>query len=380
MFVLDEPYISSFCIKTLNKNSYPVFKNDKTTNILNNLIEKENFLSEFMADNKLYTNSENPINYILPLLEKTNIPKRIEIFKDKIKTRELLSEIYPDFMFKKVSYNELSTLNPDDFKYPFVIKPAVGFLSFGVYTVFKKEDLKPVIEKIKISLNGACKLFPNCVLNADNFIIEDYIDGDEFAADVYFDKNSKPVILNIFKHPFLDEFDVSDRMYITNKEIILKYKDKFEVLFEKLAKSLDLSNFPMHIELRASGDKIIPIEINPYRFAGWCLCDIAYFAYGINPYEYYMQDKMPNWSEILSSNNSTYAFIMAEVPSDIDKNTIDKFKIDDFIKDMKAEILDIREYDFLNKPMFASFFIKSNNYDNMKHILKMNTKDYIKRV
>ena len=153
----------------------------------------------------------------------------------------------------------------------------------------------------------------------------------------------------------------------------------FEELFKKIGKIGKLKNFPAHIELRANEDKIIPIEVNPFRFAGWCLCDIAYFAWKINPYEYFMEEKKPDWDKILKDNNSTYAFVMAEVPSDIDKNSIDYFSFDDYKKDLNAEILDVREYDFKKKPMFNSLFIKSKDYNRIKHILKLNMKDYIRR-
>ena len=48
---------------------------------------------------------------------------------------------------------------------------------------------------------------------------------------------------------------------------------------DKIGKEIGYKNFPFHIELRIDKDKIIPIEINPMRFCGWCITDIAQNAY-----------------------------------------------------------------------------------------------------
>src|SRR5699024_11307821 len=102
---------------------------------------------------KIYTNSENSINWILSNLTGTNLPDIISLFKDKARFRELLKKIYPDFYFKKISYNELDKLNADEYKYPIVIKPSVGFLSFGVYTVYEKKELD--IDRKSTRLNSS---------------------------------------------------------------------------------------------------------------------------------------------------------------------------------------------------------------------------------
>ena len=199
MFILEEPYVSNFCIKTLEKNSYSILKTDIVSFENLNFISECDFVQNYKQNLKLYTNSENSLKKIEQLLLGDELLDKIKIFKDKVKTRKLLSEIYPDFFYRNISYDELSLINPDDFQYPLVIKPSVGFLSFGVYTVWNKGEMISVIKELKASMKKAKGVFPISVLNDENFILEEYIEGDEFAVDVYFDSNSKPVILNIFK-------------------------------------------------------------------------------------------------------------------------------------------------------------------------------------
>ena len=147
---------------------------------------------------------------------------------------------------------------------------------------------------------------------------------------------------------------------------------------EQHSKEAKLKKFPTHIELRVNDEKIIPIEVNPLRFAGWCLTDIAYYAYGINPYEYFMGEKEPNWAEIAGKNKNIYAFVMSEVPQDTERDKIKGFDFEKFKSDLKAEIIDVRNYDFRVKPMFNSLFVKAKTYDDIKHILKLNIKNYIR--
>ena len=117
----------------------------------------------------------------------------------------------------------------------------------------------------------------------------------------YYDKNGNPVILNIFHHPFLNSKDVSDRIYVMSSEIMIKYMAKFAMLLKEIGDKNNIRNFPLHIELRVTDDeRIIPIEVNPMRFAGWCTTDVSKYAWGINVYECFMKQTSPDWNEILS--------------------------------------------------------------------------------
>lgn len=378
MFIFDEPFVSDLAIKTVNSNNFDVFENSIVKDKASNLFSKNNLKKIFNERKKIYTNSENSLDVVLSELKNTELIEWVKLFKDKVQFRKFLKTIYPDFYYKEVLYDELDSINQNELKYPLVIKPSVGFLSFGVYTIYTPNEFKNVVKKIKESMKNAKGLFPESVLNSNSFIIEDFIDGDEFAIDVYFDDQSKPVILNIFHHPFFDAFDVSDRIYLTSAKIVNDNYDLFFNLLEKIGNGLKLKNFPMHIEVRKNGNNVIPIEVNPLRFAGWCTCDLAYYAYGINIYEYFEFNKTPDWKKIYENNKNTYAFIMGEVPPELNKSDIISFDIEAFKKDTNAEILDTREFDFRVKPMFCVLFVKAEDGEKLKHVLEIDMKKYIK--
>ncbi len=108
---------------------------------------------------------------------------------------------------------------------------------------------------------------------------------------------------------------------------------------DKIAKCCHYRNFPFHLELRVKGDKIIPIELNPMRLCGWCITDIAYCAWGINVYEYFLNRKIPDWKAILSkSDNSYYYFTIGENPK-AENFEIDYYK---YLKNI-SNPLDIRK-------------------------------------
>ncbi len=382
MFILDKPYVSEFLQNTAIENDFLVFLSPEARGLEvtpNIKFLDENSAIKNIAANKevIYCNSENAIGWIGKSLKFSNIPEKIELFKDKVKFRKLISKIYPDFYFEEVSFSALRDFDYRKLKFPVVLKPAVGFLSFGVYIINNVNEWNSVVNSIDSDVEKFKAIFPKTVVDASNFIIEEMIEGEEFAVDVYFDNNGEPVILNIYKHPFVSGNDVSDRAYFTSKEIIQTWRDKFKELFQKISDAAQLSNFPAHIELRVKDNKIIPIEVNPMRFAGWCLCDLAYYAFSVNPYEYYFNQIKPDWDKILDKmGEELYYFVVADVPQNIDKSSIRSVNYNNFAKNF-SNILELRKIDYKKHPLFACVFAKASNYDEILKILKLDLGEYI---
>lgn len=381
LFILNPPYVSNLLIDTIKKNNYKVLKNKTSVLKLSDyksLISDEQARKESQEEEfKLYTNSEDSVEWIVNNMQNTDIPEKLNLFKDKAKFRNLLKPLYPNFYYKELTLTELKTIDADSLKYPLIIKPVVGFLSFGVYPVKNSSDFKKIILNIDNDIEHFKGVFPKEVVDASNFLIEEMIQGEEYAIDAYYNKEGQGVILNIFHHPFLGEKDVSDRVYYTSKDIMQNYLEKFEELINKIGRLADLKNFPMHLELRVSNDGIIPIEINPMRFAGWCDVDVAFYAYGINIYEYYMNDKKPDWVEILKNKGSEmYYFTGADIPSCIDKNNIKQIDYDGYLSFIK-EPLDIRKIDYKTKPLFAIVIGCARTQEEIKTLLSMNLTKFI---
>ena len=383
MIILDNPYVSPLLEDTVAKKFYPVLNNEMARSL--SKFDMMNVLSDEAAvdllkgekNPQLYSNSENAINWISTHLNFSELPQKIELFKNKGEFRRLLKEIYPDFYFFESGFDSLSMLDTEKIRFPVVLKPCVGFLSMGVYIIRDAEEWADVIKNLRDDIEKFRGQFPTEVVDASSFIVEELINGEEFAIDAYFDKDGKPVILNIFKHPFSDETDVSDRVYFTSGEIIKSNHDRFESLLSQIGSLAQLRNFPLHMEVRVDGERVVPIEINPMRFAGWCVTDLAYFAYGIDVYEYYFEQKTPDWEKILKEKGSEfYYFTIAEVPVSVDKSMIREVDYDGFLKNI-SHPLEVRKIDYRRHPIFAIVFAKTDDYSEMSNILKKNMRDFI---
>lgn len=385
MIIIEKPYASEFLIDTIAQNDWVVLENDA---IKDAEIEEGAFdmIPPDVAKNYyltqeyplIYSNSENAISWVLQNLPESNLSNYIKFCKDKVVFREVLREIYPEFYFKSVELEELKNMSPDGLKFPVVLKPAVGFLSFGVHTIKDTKTWKEVIDKIDKEMRQAAFLYPNHVVNSSKFIIEELIEGEEFAVDAYYDRDGEPVILNIFQHPFYDSNDVSDRIYLMSAGIMIKYMAKFGLLLREIGQLQNMKNFPMHIELRITKDeKIIPIEINPMRFAGWCTTDVAKYAWGINVYESFFEQTKPDWNSILANiSKEVFYFSMAEVPSNQDKSKIKGFEYERFLSNY-SNVLEVRRINYRENPLFAVIFGSTKSKDEVVKILSLKTADYI---
>lgn len=372
LFILDEPYVSGFALDTLSKLQVPVLKTALISKIQPRAL---NLVDKIDAGAKIYSNSENAIDRVLESAPGSKTATFVRLCKDKGEFRKRLQGIYPSFYFRTITPGEFDTAR--DLPAKFVIKPTVGFLSMGVHKIESPGDWEKAKASIRTEINDFSSNFPQSVLSGTEFIVEELIEGDEFAIDVYFDGAHEPVILNIFKHPFAGKDDVSDRLYLTSREIIKENIGVFTSALERIARAFGFENFPAHIEvIKDKSGNIIPVEINPMRFAGWCTTDLAYFAYGINVYDHFHNGKRPDWDAILEECGAQiYYFALAETPPDIDKTAI-AFDHESFRRCF-SRILDYRIIDHTTKPLFAIIFGVAASQDEIDAILKLKTKDFV---
>ncbi len=385
VIIIEKPYVSEFLIDTIVQNDWPVLDNQAVEDaeieegafsiISSDAAVKYYSTQEFPM---IYANSENAITWVLKNLPDSNLASYIKLFKDKILFREMLKELYPNFYFISANLDELKKLQPAEIKFPVVVKPAVGFLSFGVHTVKDAKEWKDVIGKIEKEMRQAAMMYPQHVVSASKFIIEELIEGEEYAVDAYFDRDGEPVILNIFQHPFFNSQDVKDRIYLMSAGIMIKYMAKFGQLLREIGQMKNVRNFPLHIEMRVKEDgTIVPIEVNPMRFAGWCTTDVAKYAWGINPYEYFYRQQMPDWNNILTNaGKEVFYFSMAEVPFGLDRKKIQGFEYERFLSNY-SNVLEVRRINPDENPLFAIIFGSTTNKEEVVKILSLKTEDYV---
>ena len=348
-----------------------------------NLLSEQQAITQYNnTDNPLlYTNSENSISWIENNLQHTDLPGKINLFKNKVLFRDLIRDMFPDYFYKSVSVDALENLDINYFPLPFIVKPAVGFFSLGVYKVEKLEDWQITVQAILREIDLIKDLYPPEVLHTGEFIIEECINGDEFAIDCYFNKDGKPVVLNIMKHIFSSGTDVNDRVYITSKEIIEKYKNSITSFLAEIGKRAELRNFPAHVEVRIDEDgTVAPIEVNPLRFGGWCSTpDLAGHAFGINLYEYLFQQKEPDWITILKDmDGAVFSNIVLNNSTGIEGKNIQSFNYEKLLADFENP-LELRKADYGKFPLFGFLFCETTkqNMQELDRILMSDLKEYV---
>ncbi|MGA7836905.1 MAG: ATP-grasp domain-containing protein [Ignavibacteriaceae bacterium] len=388
MILLDKPYVSDFLKQTIKENNIEIISTPEARGLFPddslNWISEEKARSVFEKnpDTRVYTNSENSISWIERNFNSFNLPEQIDVFKDKITFRELIKDSYPDYFFKGVKFGELAGLNLAEIKFPIIVKPAVGFFSIGVHKINSHEEWNGVLAKIEEEIKKISGLYPKEVIDISDFILEECIEGEEYAVDCYFNKNGDPVILNIFHHIFSSDSDVSDRVYSTSEEIINRHKNAIREFLSEIGLKTNLKNFPAHIEVRINKKgRLNPIEVNPLRFGGWCTTgDFSWYAYGFNSYKYFLENKKPDWDEIFKSRkDKKYSLIVLDNISGIKENEIDFFDYDLLLKDFKNP-LNIRKVDIKKYHIFGFLFLETTigKEEELDYILTSDLKKYIK--
>ena len=123
-----------------------------------------------------------------------------------------------------------------------------------------------------------------------------------------------------------------------------------------------LRNFPVHVEVRVdAAGKIVPIEINPLRFGGWCTtADLTAMAYGFNPYLAFLDDQRPDWPAIFAARQDRlYSLVVLDNTTGIEPGSIREFDFDARLASRFHKPLEIRPVDHRRFPIFGFLFTET---------------------
>lgn len=383
MFIFEAPFVSDELARYAEETATPVLDNDFARELCSRyalvLQDDRTFARNISAGKRLYTVSENALDWVYRNVQDESLLNGIRLMKDKAAMRSAMKKMYPEYFFRKVPAAELRVQDISNMVFPFILKPAVGFYSMGVYTITTSRDWTDALDDIDRQIGTWKEQYPAEVLGDADFILEEFISGDEFAIDVYFNDNGEAVVLNILKHDFSSAKDVSDKLYYTSKEIILERLAPFTDFLNTANSLLQMRNFPAHVEVRVmESGRIMPIEYNPMRFAGWGTTDLAYFAVGVRTYDYYLNDRIPDWNTLLAGKDGRiYPFVILEKPHGDMSGKVFDF---DALQTDFDKVLHLRRMDNPAYPMFGVLFgdVSADDRSGLERLLRSDLTEYLR--
>ncbi len=378
MILLDTTYVSPLLAETIIEKKVKVCDIHRHEILGGQLNSQQSLVNVFEHEELLIMNAEEAFNILNEYHTESHVTKMANLFKNKIAFRKRLAESYPDFFFLETSISGLSNVDMEALAYPIILKPSVGYSSVGVYRIENATEFKSIVNELGKTMQQLNGKYTKDVLDSESFIIESYIEGQEFAVDLYFDKNNKPVVLNVFARMFKDEKDMSDRIYYTSKQVLQNYLASITDYLEQLGNIFELQRMPLHVELRMDErGAIVPIEVNPLRFAGAGTTELGHFAYGVNPYDYYFEQRKPNWPQLMDAmDDKVYSFTCAEFDADIKID--DRYIVrHDLLKEQFPHILEYRHIPYESGSTFAVIFYSSDSLEQNEHILSLDFMEFV---
>ncbi len=366
LLLLDGPFVSEYLRETIRANDLPVVRTEAAvdwTGLGAGLLSEAEGRARLAGEQHLrvLTNSENALGWLGDNSAGTQLPTWIELFKNKARTRDLLRPLYPDFRYREIPADQLASWEPADMPFPFVIKPAVGFFSLGVHLVADRSHWRMVRRELAGEVRAAAAQYPSQVLDAGFFLAEECVVGNEYAIDAYFDAAGQPVITNILVHKFSSAADVSDRVYSTSTEIMTRWLHPFSAWLDEVGALAGVRNFPMHVEVRVQPDgRIVPIEINPLRFGGWCTtADLTPHCWGFNPYLAFLTGMRPDWPAICAGREDhLWSIVVLDNTTGVPGPRVAAFDFE-ALQARFHRVLDCRPVDHGRFPLFGFLFLET---------------------
>ena len=384
--VLDHPYVSDVCEATLSRLETPVLLAAPDVPVRDasalRLLDREAFFAAVATAERprLYANSENPLAIVRAGLEfarddgggdaAKRLARRIGLAKDKAAMREMLRPLYPGFWFRRVALRGLDDLDVGSLRFPLVLKPAVGFFSVGVATVPSAADWPAAVAAVRRQFDQWRGVYPRSVLDEGAMLLEQFVEGEEYAVDVYWDGAGRPVIVNLMAHLFRDAEDTTDRVYWTGAEVLRAKLAPLGHTLGEIGGQLGFSDFPAHVELRVvPGDRAVPIEINPLRFAGFGTTDLAWFAFGSNSHDAFLRESVPDWDALLRGREGrVYSLVLCSLPASIDRSRIVEVRWDELAASFEG-LVALRPIDYRQYPILAFAFLENDGLDEPRRHL-----------
>jgi hypothetical protein len=325
----------------------------------------------FGKNDKVCIASEVSIETIVSRMDARLRKNTIESLKDKYIFRKTIASIYPEYQYHFVKASEIENLI---ITRKSVIKPVKGVFSTAVRTIDIHTDLTNLAAELKTELSKNESIFSDGVLSKEDFLVEEYIEGEEYAVDMFYDAMGNPCIINICHHPIPENKAYLHIVYYFSQEVFDRIYQKAKHFFVELNKILNVTNLPMHCEFKLDDDELMPIEINPLRFGGMGFGNAIYHALKINPYTCFLNNIEPDWQKIWQKiPDDIFCFFIAYNGANINVNEYKPNR--ERLKQQFTEVLLGCSFDYQTQLTFGIYYLKETK-ENLANLLKIDFDDF----
>lgn len=329
----------------------------------------------FSQDDKVCIDSEAAIELVTSRINDPAKQQAVRLLKDKYAFRQMLGKLYPQYQYQLVKANDIPSLKIDRKS---IIKPVKGVFGTAVKIIDRDTNLTSLGGELQAELLKNKSIFSDSVLSQDDFLVEQYIEGEEYAVDMFYNSVGDPCITNIYHHPIPANRSYLHVIYYSSKVVFDRIYTKAKAFFTVLNKILNVTNLTIHGEFKLDGEDFVPIELNSLRFGGMGLGNMVFHGLGVNPYIYFLNDLEPDWQIIWhDKDQDLFTFFIAYNGANIDL-TIHKPNYQ-LLEQQFTEILFKQYFDYQHQVAFGIYFLKETN-QNLLMLLAIEFDNFFEKI
>jgi ATP-grasp domain len=204
----------------------------------------------FTRDDKVCIASEAALDRVIDKIDDYVRVKAIALLKNKYAFRQILADIYPSFQYQYIQVHQIPDLQLTQKS---VIKPVKGVFGTAVKIIDRDTDLTKLAAELQTDLTKNGELFSASVLSTTDFLVESYIDGEEYAVDMFYDSSGTACIVNIYHHPLPPNPAYLHVIYYSSQAVFDRIYTKAQNFFTELNRILSVTNLPIHGEFKLDG-------------------------------------------------------------------------------------------------------------------------------
>ena len=323
---------------------------------------------------KVIIATETVMDGALAIMDDDERRSMVSRLKNKAACRQMLTSIFPDFFFREIPIQDLPNIElaPNE---KYFVKPIKGYWGSAAFPVDAQTDRVSLMHEIEAQLTKRTNIFSEHVVSKDRLIVEEFLEGEEYAVDMFFDELGQPVITNICHHPLPKKLDYLHVVYYTSHEIYRELYPRFIEFFKALNQSLHARSLPIHGEFKLHKGKLTPIELNPLRFGSDGFADLSFHAFGFNPFLYFAENRAPDWEALWKGREKKiFAFYLGYNGSDLDT---ERYR-PDFrnFRRLFSNILSDMAMNYQNTLAFAVMYIEEDSLERIHELLGVEFNEY----